>query len=398
MRINLFETSMDGHRPRYLREIIFGLKAHRKDCDLRLCIFDAERQTSGYLEFLKPFEDQFRVCPLPNRTLEGRFRSEITRLRLLHDCVVANPCDRLIIPYGDGLVPMMGALPKWMIRRIVPATTQMESMLFRPEWTYPSVRWIEHYYHRLRRWGVCRWPGWRLHLADFNAWQRAVQKVDRYSASVSLVPEVFEDWTHSGKKEALECLASLGFFSGLQKNLDWRLPVISSPGSPSDRKGTAELVEAFAIQRELEGILLLWGRIPEKVEQVLSRRGVSWRDDPRIVVIEKYIDEQAFRALFAITDLVVLPYQRHLGGVSSLYLLSVIHRKKTICDNRAWLGWAAEHYQHGLAIECSRPEEIQRGVVRILSGNSIPIASENAAAALRSDCMQWEFRRCWGCD
>jgi hypothetical protein len=23
---------------------------------------------------------------------------------------------------------------------------------------------------------------------------------------------------------------------------------------------------------------------------------------------------------------------------------------------------------------------------------------ENAAAALRSDCMQWEFRQCWGCD
>jgi hypothetical protein len=398
MRINLFETSMDGHRPRYLREIICGLKAHRKDCDLRLCIFDHQRENPGYIEFLKPLEDQFRVCPLPNRTLKGRFRSEMTRLRLLHDCVVAHPCDRVIIPYGDGLVPLMGALPKWLIRRIVPAATQMESMVFRPEWTYPSVRWTEHYYQRLRRWGVCRWPGWRLHLSDFNAAQRADQKVDRYSASVSLVPEVFEDWTHSGKKEALECLASLGFFSGLQKNLDWRLPVISSPGSPSDRKGTAELVEAFAIQRELEGILLLWGRIPEKVEKVLSRRGVSWRDDPRVVVIEKYIDEQAFRALFAITDLVVLPYQRHLGGVSSLYLLSVIHRKKTIRDNRAWLGWAAEHYQHGLAIESSRPEEIQRAFVRAMSEIAIPMASENAAAALRSECMHGQFRKCWGRD
>jgi hypothetical protein len=398
LRINLFETSMDGHRPRYLREILFGLKAHRKDCDLRLCIFDAERQTSGYLEFLKPFEDQFRVCPLPNRTLEGRFRSEITRLRLLHDCVVANPCDRLIIPYGDGLVPMMGALPKWMIRRIVPATTQMESMLFRPEWTYPSVRWTQRCYHQLRRWAVCRWPGWRLHLADFNAWQRAEQKLDRYSASVSLVPEVFEDWTLSGRKEALESLASMGYFSGLREDLDWRHLVISSPGSPSDRKGTAELIEAFAIHRELEGILLLWGRIPEKVDQVLSRRGVSWRDDPRIVVIEKYVDDHAFRALFSITDLVVLPYQRHLGGVSSLYLLGAIHRKKTICDNRAWLGWAAEHYQHGLAIESSRPEEIQRAFVRVVSGISIPMASENTAEALRSECMHGQFRRCWGCD
>ncbi|MFZ4083838.1 MAG: hypothetical protein ACOYKN_21615 [Pirellula sp.] len=398
MRINLFETSMVGHRPRYLREITLGLKANRKDCELRLCIFGRDRETPGYIEFLGPLEDLFRVCPLPNRTLKGRFRSEITRLRLLHECVVANPCDRVIIPYGDGLVPMMGVLPKWLIRKIVPAATQMESMVFRTEWTYPSVRWAEHYYHRLRRWGVCRWPGRHLHLSDFNAWQRADRKLDRYSASVSLVPEVFEDWTQSGKKEALEWLKSLGFFAGLRVDLDWGLPVISSPGSPSDRKGTAELLEAFAINRELEGTLLLWGRIPERVEQVLSRRGVSWRDDPRIVVIEKYIDEQAFRALFSITDVVVLPYQRHLGGVSSLYMLGAIHRKKTICDNRAWLGWAAEHYQHGLAIECSRPEEMQRAFVRVLSGISIPMASEKAAAALRSECMHGQFRKCWGCD
>lgn len=389
---------MDGHRPRYLREIICGLRANRKDCDLRLCIFGRDREAPGYLEFLKPLEDQFRVCPLPNRPLKGRFRYEITRLRLLHDCVVANPCDRVIIPYGDGLVPMMGALPKWLIRRIVPAATSMESMLFRPEWTYPSVRWTQRCYHQLRRWAVCRWPGWRLHLADFNAWQRAEQKLDRYSASVSLVPEVFEDWTLSGRKEALEWLSSSGYFSGLRRDLDWQHLVISSPGSPSDRKGTAELIEAFAIHRELDGILLLWGRIPEKVEQVLSRRGVSWRDDPRIVVIEKYIDDHAFRALFSITDLVVLPYKSALGGVSSLFLLSAIHRKKTICDNRAWLGWAAEHYQHGLAIKCSSPEEILRGFVRVLSGTSIQMASEKAAAALRSECMHGQFRRCWGCD
>lgn len=160
---------MDGHRPRYLREILFGLRANCKDCDLRLCIFDADRETPGYIEFLQPLEAQFRVCPLPSRTLKGRFRSEITRLRLLHDSVVANPCDRVIIPYGDGLVPLMGALPKWLIHRIVPAATQMESMVFSPTWAYPSDHWLDGFYRKIRRWAIGRWQGVRLHFSDANA-------------------------------------------------------------------------------------------------------------------------------------------------------------------------------------------------------------------------------------
>lgn len=60
--------------------------------------------------------------------------------------------------------------------------------------------------------------------------------------------------------------------------------------------------------------------------------------------------------------------------------------------------WIAKHYEHGLAIECFRPEEIPRGFVRVLSGTSIPKASKKASAALRSECMHGQLRRCWGCD
>jgi hypothetical protein len=105
---------------------------------LRLCIFESHRKDPGYMEFLHPLEDQFRLCMLEDRNPQGRFRSEVTCLRLLSDCVRRYPCDRAIVPSGDGLVPLMGMLPSWIIRQLFPENVQFESIVFRPEWAYPT--------------------------------------------------------------------------------------------------------------------------------------------------------------------------------------------------------------------------------------------------------------------
>jgi hypothetical protein len=396
VRINLFETSLEGHRARYLREIICGLKEQQPDCELRLCIFKRHRESLEYLEFLKPLEDSFRIAPLPERLLSGFLWSDIRRLGLLRDCLRANPCDRLIIPYGDGIVPLMGGLPRWIIRRIVPSATRMQTMLFRPTWVYESQRWTKRLYHQLRRWGVCRWPGWRIHYSDYNAWDRAQRKVDRYRATeISLVPEFFDPWDLKSKSDAIQWLLSHGYLSDLSAKRAASRPLISLPGFPEHRKGAVELIEAFVQDKGLEGGLLLWGPVPRNVQQILKAKGIPWQEDPRILMVEKYVDSAAFEALFSAIDLVVLPYQFHLGGVSSLYLLSVIHRKSTLCDQRAWLGWATQKYQHGKAIDCSDPSNIHRELSSWISGEAIRQATPQAAEQLRSECTQERFRSIW---
>lgn len=147
-----------------------------------------------------------------------------------------------------------------------------------------------------------------------------------------------------------------------------------------------------------KAILLLWEVVPLEVQQVLDRRAVSWRGDPRIVVVDRYVTEEAFRALFSVSYLVVLPYQFHLGGVSSIYLLSAIHRKKTLCDQRAWFGWASKTYQHGLAMNSAEPSTIAYHLGQVLEGATVPIASEEVAADLRSECMTGGFRKCWAAE
>jgi hypothetical protein len=398
MRINILETALDGHRARYLRDIILGLKEVHRECDVRLCLFPRLLKSGDYLEYLKPLEEHFRFVALPDLELKGTFRSEFTRVLLLRQCVRKEPCDRVIIPFGEGLVPLLGVLPECLMRKIVPSATQIETMLFRADWVYPADRRYKDWYQRVRRWAVCRWPGWRIHLSDYNAYQRACAKVDRYTARVSLVPEVLEPWSPMVPGQAMHWLLTHGYLDAASDALDWSLGVVSSPGPPSMRKGAVELIEALVLDRALPCILLLWGAIPADVELELSKRKIAWREDPRILVIDKYITQDAFRALFSITDLIVLPYQFRLSGVSSIYLLSVVHRKQTVCDNRAWMGWASEYYQHGFATDCSRPQEIQRALRESLSRGAVRVASEQTAGRLRAECMTGLFGKCWAMD
>jgi hypothetical protein len=219
--------------------------------------------------------------------------------------------------------------------------------------------------------------------------------IDNYHAAVSKVPEVFDSWQLTQRAPAFQWLCD-------QEYLPWesiskleKLPVISAPGDPSLRKGTVELIQAFLMNVGLDAHLLIWGEIPGAVDHELKARGVPWREDKRIVIIEKYVTEEAFRHLFSISDLVILPYQSHLGGVSSLFLLSAIFMIKTICDQRAWMGWASTHYGHGKSIDCSNLELLSRSLQEALQGQSLPIASKQVAMDLRRETMEGGFRGSW---
>jgi len=197
MRVNLFETSVEGHRARYLRETIVGLKYHNNDRDVRLCTFEENRDRPEQCDYLKPNEELSRFRPLPYLRMIASIRSEFTRLSLLRS-------DR-----------------------------------------------------------------------------REVHRRGRIRGSLFL-----------GRSNR---------------------PTLS----------------------------------------------VSFRGGPR------------------------------------LYLLSVIHRKSTLCDQRAWMGWAVDRYQHGKAIDCRDSRRIQQELSSWLSGGEIRTASHQTAEQLRSECTSERFGSMW---
>lgn len=240
------------------------------------------------------------------------------RARYLRETIVGDPCDRLTIACRDGLIFLMGILRRWLVRGDVPESIQIESMLFRPKWVYESQRPTQWLYRQLRRLAVGRWPGWRFYDSAFKAWDRVPRSVDRYQhAEASPVPEVFQQWELSSKADAIGWLKSIGYLSGRSSNLNSNTPVVTLPGFPERRKGAVELIEALVRDKRFEGVLLLWGSLPKNVQHSLDQRGIQWKQDLRILFVQKHVDDAAFEALFSVAELIVLPYQFHfLGGAS----------------------------------------------------------------------------------
>jgi hypothetical protein len=234
-----------------------------------------------------------------------------------------------------------------------------------------------------------------LHFSDYSAWRRSAEGIDSYKAHVSLMPEVFDDWQLSDRQAAMQWLTREGILTASQSESLQGTQIVAAPGLPSLRKGTVELIQAFCMAKQMPGYLMIWGPIPKDVSGELNARQVRWQQDTRIIVVDRYVCEGAFRALLSIADLVVLPYQSHLGGVSSLFLLAAIFRIKTICDRRGWLGWAAGHYDHGLAIDSPDVALLSRSLESTLLGKGVPIISQQQAVQLRSETMEGGFRGKW---
>jgi hypothetical protein len=400
--INIFETNLDGHRARYLGELVRGALGFAdgsrpsEDClgnQVRLCIPVSLRHSQAYIEHLSGLEDSIELCPLPEIKRTGRFREEWTRLKALGRCVRSHPCDRLIIAYGDGLIPLLGLLPRFLQRRYMGGTRSVEAILFRPSWVYPANSFLDHVYHQIRGWATSRWQGSKLCFLDQNACLRVEQGLDRYAAKVVFVPELLDEFTPWRREDALGWLSSHGYFSdSILERL--RLGnVYSLPGVPSLRKGTVLLTDAFVRGfKDLDGTLLFWDEFPYAVERSLNERKIDWRSDPRVIICQKRVSIQAFQALFSLSDIICLPYQND-RGVSSLYLLSAIHRKKVLCDDRGWLAWASKTFGHGYAVGCTSPESIAMGLSLVHLGHSIPIACDSVRERIRTENNPTAFRR-----
>ena len=398
MRTLIFETSLDGHRPRYLREILVAILeslGSNTDREVVLCLPSSLRNTDPYQEFLQALEPRFTFFSVSEKGYRSGFLEEFGRLRKLSECLATLPSDRVIIPYGDGLIPLIGAMPRWALRMLFPQKIDWETMIFRPNWAYPSETFGDWIYQRLRRWAIGRWSGARLHLADHNAWERVERGIDRYRAQVSRIPEVLESWQAMDRSEALDYLVEQGYLRPEQAEVLARARVIGLPGEPTYRKGADRLIEAVVRHVPGEDVrLLIWGAVVGKVAKRLEARRVHWKEDSRVIVLDREVSDQAFQALFSLTDLICTPYRNH-RAVSSLFLNAVIHSKPTISDQRGWLGWAIGKYGHGLGVRSEAPKKLGDCLSAYLDGEQIPLASRSVIADLRRENTAEEFKKRW---
>lgn len=141
-------------------------------------------------------------------------------------------------------------------------------------------------------------------------------------------------------------------------------------GSLTGRKGIYQLLEAIQLlSPELcqKLCLLFIGEANSTDKALISSQIGSICQSQPIQIIEHYefVPEQDVQAYFQLADVVLAPYQRHVG-MSGILLLAAAVQKPVLSSNYGLMGEIVQRYSLGLTVDSTKPDAIAKGLTRFL--------------------------------
>jgi glycosyltransferase involved in cell wall biosynthesis len=195
----------------------------------------------------------------------------------------------------------------------------------------------------------------------------AVKQFDRFQSSVNAVylPDPVE--LAPVDQPAIEKLS-------VQLAIEPGRKVFLLFGALDGRKGIYQLLDALAqLPPHLnQRICLLLVGATNAVEKSQIQQKISHLCEAQpIQLIERYefISETTVSAYFQLSDIVLAPYQRHVG-MSGILLLAAAAGKPVVSSNYGLMGELVRQYQLGLAIDSTSPNEIANALKRCLEVDS----------------------------
>jgi glycosyltransferase involved in cell wall biosynthesis len=142
-------------------------------------------------------------------------------------------------------------------------------------------------------------------------------------------------------------------------------------GSLDGRKGIHQLLEALQLMPDALGqrlCLLLVGKIdPADKPQVDARMtALAQAQSVQIIVQDTFIPDAAIDAYFRRADVILAPYQRHVG-MSAILVRAAGAQKPVLSSSYGLMGELTRRYRLGLAVDSTVPDEIAQGLMRFLS-------------------------------
>jgi glycosyltransferase involved in cell wall biosynthesis len=147
-------------------------------------------------------------------------------------------------------------------------------------------------------------------------------------------------------------------------------------GALDRRKGIDQLLDAISLlPNDLcdRLCLLLVGPTSATEKAAIQPKIVSIRHNQPVEIVEQYdyVPEPEVSAYFQLADVVLAPYQRHVG-MSGILLLAAAAGKPVLSSNYGLMGEVVRRYQLGIAVDSTIPAELAKGLTRCLEK---PLAS-----------------------
>ena len=194
----------------------------------------------------------------------------------------------------------------------------------------------------------------------------AIEQIEQFSSKANIVHlpdpiqlDKFNIPDHHGLRQSL--------------GIDRHRQVFLLFGALDGRKGIYQLLDAIA---ELPSdlcqkicLLLVGGtNANEQANIKLKLKSVCQTKPVQIIERYEFIPEPEVPVYFQLTDVVLAPYQRHVG-MSGILLLAAAAGKPVLSSNYGLMGEIVKRYELGLSVDSTIPSEIAQGLTQCLTRN-----------------------------
>lgn len=136
------------------------------------------------------------------------------------------------------------------------------------------------------------------------------------------------------------------------------------------RKGIHQLLEAISTLSPTlcqKLCLLLVGQIGDTDSSPIQTRiaEISQSLPVQVIVRNDFVPEQEVQLYFQIADVILAPYQRHVG-MSGILVQAAAAQKPLLSSDYGLLGEITRHWQLGLTVDSTVPSEIAKGLTQFL--------------------------------
>lgn len=369
--IMLFDLSINGHHPAYIRHLICYWGENKLPGYLNIVVSpqfiqhhsDVVDLASSYSESNIKF---VAIDPDAEAALKSR-KSGFNRTRRAFQewnllCRYANSlrASQCLIMYFDTCqLPLaFGKKPPCPVSGIY----------FRPTFHYSNfVQFVSSWQDRLQQWReklllsrvlqhpqlqtlLCLDPFFVKHIDQFNN-----------SVKVAELPDPVSITTVS-QAQVMRLKERLGIDPGRQVFLLF--------GALTGRKGIYQLLEAVAMlppELSEKVCLVLAGQANSQEQDKISSHIAGIRQVAKVQIITHYefIPEAEVQIYFQLADVVLAPYQRHVG-MSGILLLAAAAQKPVLSSDYGLMGEVVRRYNLGLTVDSTIPTEITQGLTKFL--------------------------------
>lgn len=372
-RLMLFELSIDGHYPGYIQhlvrywgeqelpgslDIVVSPQFRKQNSDI---VDSVQNYGSSNINFIPITPEEETVLNSNSSAFNRSFRAFQEWHLIYKYAVKLKPNHCLLMYFDTRQLPLaLGAkLP-----------CPFSSIYFRPTFHYDNFNdYVPGWKDRLQQWReklllsrIFKQPQLKtLFCLD----PFVVKHLDKFSGKTKVVylpdPVQVHQYSESHLKKLRKDL-------GIEPHRQ----VFLLFGALTRRKGIEQLLEAIHLLPPplcQKLCLLLIGTLgsnqADKLQWQLQIAELSKSLPIQVVIRDQFVHECEIQAYFKISNVILCPYQRHVG-MSAVLVRAATERKPVLAQSYGLMGEITRRHQLGLAVNSTAPREIVQGLTRFL--------------------------------